>query len=99
MARAAALLALAPLASAAATQLHVDPASASLPYDGHGGLSAGASSRLLADYEEGPRSEILDYLFKPKFGASLHVCKVEIGAAPCPLSPPLPPAPCPGRPF
>ena len=48
-------------------------------YDGHGGLSAGASSRLLLDYAEPQRSEILDYLFKPSFGASLHVNKIEIG--------------------
>jgi len=48
-------------------------------YDGHGGLSAGASSRLLIDYNEPQRSEILDYLWKPNFGASLHMCKIEIG--------------------
>ena len=48
-------------------------------YDGHGGLSAGASSRLLLDYEEPYRSDILDYLYKPNFGANLHMCKVEIG--------------------
>ena len=61
------------------TALSVDPASAGLLYDGHGGLSAGASSRLLADYQPTVASEILDYLYKPKFGASLPVCKVEIG--------------------
>ncbi len=48
-------------------------------FDGHGALSAGASSRLLIDYAEPHRSEILDYLFKPNFGASLHILKVEIG--------------------
>lgn len=48
-------------------------------YDGHGALSAGASSRLLFDYREPERSQILDYLFKPQFGASLHQLKVEIG--------------------
>ena len=31
-------------------------------FDGHGGLSAGASSRLLFDYPEPARSDILDYL-------------------------------------
>ena len=31
------------------------------------------------DYDPAVRSEILDYLYKPKFGANLHVCKVEIG--------------------
>ena len=48
-------------------------------YDGHGALSAGASSRLLYDYPEKQRSEILDYLFLPNFGASIHLLKVEIG--------------------
>jgi hypothetical protein len=32
---------------------------------------------LLYDYEEPYRSDILDYLYKPKFGANLHVCKVR----------------------
>eukprot|EP01084_Bolivina_argentea_P189282 325544_1 len=46
---------------------------------GTGALSAGASSRLLIDYDEPYRSQILDYLFKPNFGASLQILKVEIG--------------------
>ena len=50
-----------------------------LPFDGIGALSAGASSRLLPDYPEPYRSHILDYLFLPSFGASLHILKVEIG--------------------
>ena len=60
-------------------QLAVDPGSAGQRYDGHGSLSAGASSRLLYDYEDARSSEILDYLYKPKFGAGLSICKVEIG--------------------
>ncbi|XP_043840780.1 galactocerebrosidase [Dromiciops gliroides] len=49
-------------------------------FDGIGGLSGGgATSRLLVNYPEPYRSEILDYLFKPNFGASLHILKVEIG--------------------
>ena len=46
-------------------------------FEGIGALSAGASSRLLIDYPEPQRSEILDFLFKPKFGASLQHLKVE----------------------
>lgn len=57
----------------------LDPSDGGLLYDGHGGLSAGASSRLLYDYAEPQRSAILDYLFKPNYGASLHMVKVEIG--------------------
>eukprot|EP01047_Picozoa_sp_COSAG01_P020104 COSAG01_NODE_1136_length_11548_cov_30.375404_16_plen_106_part_00 len=65
--------------SASEQTISVDPAGPGLRYDGHGGLSAGASSRLLFDYAPAVRSEILDYLYKPHFGANLHVCKVEIG--------------------
>jgi len=49
------------------------------PFEGVGALSAGASSRLLQDYPKEQRSEILDLLFKPRYGASLQVLKVEIG--------------------
>ncbi len=48
-------------------------------FDGVGAVSAGASSRLLIDYPEPYRSQILDYLFKPNYGAALHHLKVEIG--------------------
>jgi len=49
-------------------------------FEGIGAVSAGASSRLLIDYPEPYRSQVLDYLFKPHFGASLQHLKVEIGA-------------------
>jgi hypothetical protein len=48
-------------------------------FEGIGGLSAGAGTRLLPDYPERQRSDVLDYLFRPNFGASLHHLKVEIG--------------------
>ena len=48
-------------------------------FEGVGGLSAGATSRFLMDYPEPYRSQILDYLFKPNYGASLQHLKVEIG--------------------
>ncbi|XP_002734950.1 galactocerebrosidase-like [Saccoglossus kowalevskii] len=49
-------------------------------FDGIGAISGGgATSRLLVSYAEPYRSQILDYLFKPNFGASLHIFKVEIG--------------------
>lgn len=48
-------------------------------YDGHGGLSAGASSRGLWDYPPAQRDDILDMLFKPQWGLSLPLLKVEIG--------------------
>jgi len=49
-------------------------------FEGIGAVSAGASSRLLIDYPEPARSQILDYLFKPHYGAALQHLKVEIGA-------------------
>uniref|UniRef100_UPI00358E1542 galactocerebrosidase n=1 Tax=Myxine glutinosa TaxID=7769 RepID=UPI00358E1542 len=49
-------------------------------FDGIGGLSGGgATSRLLVNYPLKLRNHILDYLFLPNFGASLHILKVEIG--------------------
>ncbi|XP_046548398.1 galactocerebrosidase-like isoform X2 [Haliotis rubra] len=50
-------------------------------FDGIGAISGGgATSKLLVGYPERQRSEILDYLFKPNFGASFHILKVEIGS-------------------
>ncbi len=50
-------------------------------FDGIGAVSGGgATSRFLPEYPEPQRSEILDYLFKPNFGASLQVLYVEIGS-------------------
>lgn len=48
-------------------------------FEGIGAVSAGASSRLLIDYPEKYRSDILDYLFKPRFGAGFTYLKTEIG--------------------
>ena len=59
--------------SSPTTTITVSSAADGLRFDGNGGLSAGASSRLLFDYVEPQRSEILDYLNKPKFGAGLPV--------------------------
>ena len=48
-------------------------------FDGIGGLSGGgATSRLLYDYSASIQSDILDYLFKPNFGANLNILKTEI---------------------
>lgn len=46
---------------------------------GIGAKSQGGSTRLLIDYPEPARSQILDYLFKPGYGASLHILKVGMG--------------------
>eukprot|EP00438_Fugacium_kawagutii_P001295 Skav226279 [mRNA] locus=scaffold3301:65612:66792:+ [translate_table: standard] len=61
-------------------QLSVDRTTLGNTFDGIGGLSGGgATSVLLPNYAEPSRSQILDYLFKPNFGASLQILKVEIG--------------------
>lgn len=57
----------------------VDGTSKGRVFEGIGALSAGASSRLLVDYPEPQRSQILDYLFKPHYGASLQHLKIEVG--------------------
>lgn len=66
-----------PLVSTAIT---INGASDGRTFDGVGGLSGGGgTSRLLFDYPAKQQSEILDYLFKPNYGASLQILKVEIG--------------------
>src|SRR6266487_452363 len=39
----------------------------------------GGNTRLLADYPAAQQQQILDYLFKPGYGADLQILKVEIG--------------------
>ena len=60
-------------------KVRLDGNSAGRVFEGIGAVSAGASSRLLADYPEPARSHVLDYLFKPKFGAAFQHLKVELG--------------------
>lgn len=48
-------------------------------FDGIGAVSGGgATSVLLKDYPEPQRSQILDLLFKPKFGAAMSTLLVEV---------------------
>lgn len=79
MIRSLCALLLATAASAFPFSATLDASTAHHVYAGHGALSAGASSRLLWDYMEPQRSEVLDYLFKPQFGAALSMLKVEVG--------------------
>jgi hypothetical protein len=62
------------------THILIDGNSTGRTFDGIGAVSAGASTRLLFDYPDPQRSQILDYLFKPGYGAALQHLKVEIGA-------------------
>lgn len=58
----------------------VDFTKTSKPFMGLGGLSGGGgTSRLLYDYPEPQRGQVLDALFTPKQGGNLQILKVEIG--------------------
>lgn len=63
-----------------AVLIRVDGRDTGRVFGGIGGVSAGASTRLLYDYPEPQRSDILDFLFKPDFGANMQSLKVEIGS-------------------
>ena len=65
---------------AAATAITVSGTSAGRIFDGIGAISGGGgNSRLLTDYPAAQQTQILDYLFKPGYGADLQILKVEIG--------------------
>jgi hypothetical protein len=74
------VLVLACSSRSAETAIVLDGSGTGRIFEGIGAASAGASSRLLYDYKEPYRSQILDYLFKPGYGAALQHLKVEIGA-------------------
>lgn len=62
------------------TVIHVDGTDGGRVFGGVGAISGGGgNSRLLIDYPAAQRDQILDYLFKPGYGASLQVLKIEIG--------------------
>jgi hypothetical protein len=66
--------------AAAATAITVSGTSAGRTFDGIGAISGGGgNSRLLTDYPAAEQTQILDYLFKPGYGADLQILKVEIG--------------------
>ena len=63
-----------------AVEIDLDANDTGREFEGWGALSAGATSVFLRDYPEPYRSDILDFLFKPQFGLSMHHLKVEIGS-------------------
>src|SRR5262245_65666313 len=75
-----ALVAAAP--AAAADSITISGTGGGRTFDGVGAISGGGgNSRLLIDYPEPQRSQVLDALFKPEAGAGLQILKVENGAA------------------
>jgi O-glycosyl hydrolase len=66
--------------AAVSTTITVNGTSAGRTFDGVGAISGGGgNSRLLVDYPEPQRSQVLDYLFRPGYGAGVQVLKIEIG--------------------
>jgi hypothetical protein len=64
----------------AATSITLNGASGGRTFDGVGAISGGGgNSRLLIDYPEPERSQVLDSMFKPDYGASAQILKIEIG--------------------
>ena len=64
----------------AAQTITISSAGTGSKYEGVGAVSGGGgTSVLLHDYVEPQRSQILDYLFKPNYGAGIQELYVEIG--------------------
>lgn len=60
------------------TSIAVDGHDSGRTFDGLGAISGGGgNTRLLTDYPVAQRNAILDYLFKPGYGANLQILKVE----------------------
>jgi Glycosyl hydrolase family 59 len=77
---AAPAVAAAPQPLVPSTAINVSTGDGSRVYDGVGAiLGGGGNARYLLDYPPAQRDQILDYLFKPGYGASLQILKLEIG--------------------
>jgi galactosylceramidase len=64
----------------APTVVNVDGNGPSRAFYGIGLVNSSGTSKLLQDYPADQQQDILDLLFKPKFGAGLQLVKNEIGA-------------------
>ena len=59
--------------TAASTSITIDGTKTNRVFNGIGAISGGGgNSRLLIDYPEPSRSQLLDYLFRPRYGAALY---------------------------
>jgi galactosylceramidase len=67
------------ITSADGQTINLDGDAGGKRFDGVGAVSGGgATSVLLKDYPEVQRNQVLDLLFKPKFGASMSTLLVEV---------------------
>ncbi|MFG1603716.1 ricin-type beta-trefoil lectin domain protein [Actinoplanes sp. NPDC049265] len=70
----------APASAAVSTSITVNGGATGRTFDGVGAISGGGgNTRLLLDYPAEQRAQILDYLFKPGYGAAVQLLKLEIG--------------------
>lgn len=77
--RLAAAAALGAVTASAAAPILLNLSDVGVRYWGVGALSAGASTRLLADYPPDIVEDVYDALFKPGAGGAMQIIKVEIG--------------------
>jgi hypothetical protein len=62
------------------TTVNIDGTSGGKVFDGIGAISGGGgNSRYIPDYPAAQQAQIMNLLFKPGYGASLQILKVEIG--------------------
>jgi galactosylceramidase len=78
------------VASTAAQTYPIDGSALGVALNSVGAQSTAGTARLLYDYPEKQRAEILDLLFKPSYGASFQHLKVESELARSGLAMPLP---------
>ncbi|SEP00850.1 ricin-type beta-trefoil lectin domain protein [Actinacidiphila rubida] len=66
--------------AASTTTIAANGTSGGRTFDGIGAISGGGgNTKLLTDYPAAQQQQILDYLFKPGYGADLQILKAEIG--------------------
>ena len=69
-----------PTTTYASTTITIGTTNIGETFEGIGGVASNGMTKLLAEYPVNQRDDIIDFLFKPNFGASLHHLKVEIGS-------------------
>lgn len=60
--------------------VHINGNNLGRVFEGIGGVTSNGMTKLLREYPVNQRDDIIDLLFRPKFGASFHLLKVEIGS-------------------